>query len=604
MAIAALGVAAAIMIAEVRDGPGVAASEIRMRELSEPIATPRGREVELYRGANWRVARHVPSGHLSVHAMIPGTDGFVDRPLPTDWRRHAHPMAAVEDEAGDLFLVIYDTLESSPSGRRLDAVTNRFDVHRFTTDASVPGPDRLATGIAFVGLDAQIYATMGRRGLHLCGDNRCLSVDRSGSVRPWALDALAPFEFVEVAFRDDRAAAIIRRRHDDRTDGAIGTEAATYLTATFDADGNVRMAPVPGGLPYALRFATDRPTVELASTPDELRRVLYHDLGRLGFGGVLDLGANNLEGRVAWSQAYYLNGLVSLLTPALAWLRPENEATLRGRLRMEIELLLALCATDYPGLRVKRYSLEREPLLFALHLGRTLHLIQRARSVLPDLAAAACVGRLSHQLDALDLTVEERGVSVRGDGRERPVLRYRRGQPFWADGANVPHNYVSGVAGGLALLGDEGRATARHLMGHLLDDVFAGPPPTLWRYWSGDGDRGWEPESGLSLNTPRYAGNGGSLAHVTYRTMDATALVLIADPDDGADDRVPPPLIDWIRDLTRRGWLLPSMNEVFAATGEAVRLDGSVARRYARSAAIWELQSQVWALHALAHHDP
>jgi hypothetical protein len=37
------------------------------------------------------------------------------------------------------------------------------------------------------------------------------------------------------------------------------------------------------------------------------------DLGRSQQGGVLEFGVNNIEGRIPWSQVYYLNGLMDAL---------------------------------------------------------------------------------------------------------------------------------------------------------------------------------------------------------------------------------------------------------------------------------------------------
>jgi hypothetical protein len=592
-----LGVAA---VALVRGGTDAIAHDARIGDPPVEFTTARGLEVELFRGERWRLFRHVPSGFLAVHVRSDDSGDFIDVQIPSDWRKHSHPMFAAEDGAGGLLLVIYDTVENTPSGRRLDVVTNRFEVHRLSSDPADRGPKRLVGGLEFGGIDTQIYGSVDRGSLHLCGDDRCYSVDRSGRARSWSLDALGGTEFVEVAFEGARAAAIVRPRHDDRRDGPVGPAAASYRLATFDPRGNVSTTPLDGGLPFAVRFVAGGPTVSTATTREDLRRVLYHDLRRLGLAGRLDYGANNLEGRVAWSQAYYLNGLASLLGETLAWLRPDDEQALRERLRRETALLLTLCADDYPGFRAKRYSVDREPLLFALHLGRTLHLLLRVRDAVPDLSMDACVGRLSRELATFERTVEEPFVTIAETGAERPFLRYRRGMPFWADGTIVPYNFVSGVASGLALLDDDGRRSAARLMRLMSDEVFSGPPPTLWRYWSGDGDRGWAPESGLSLNTPRYAGNRGAMAHVTYRTKDATALTLVGGAGGAPEDGVPAALLDWFRDLTRDGWLLPSMNEVFVREGPPVTLAPAVARRHARSAAAWELQSQVWALHALA----
>jgi hypothetical protein len=55
-----------------------------------------------------------------------------------------------------------------------------------------------------------------------------------------------------------------------------------------------------------------------------------------------------------------------------------------------------------------------------------------------------------------------------------------------------------------------------------------------------------------------------------------------------------------IRRLVGTGQLLPWVNEALMEQGGSERLEDIVAMRYARSAAPWELQAQVWALEQLA----
>lgn len=58
---------------------------------------------------------------------------------------------------------------------------------------------------------------------------------------------------------------------------------------------------------------------------------------------------------------------------------------------------------------------------------------------------------------------------------------------------------------------------------------------------------------------------------------------------------------EYIKSLVARGMLLPSVNEWFYRYDEVAKLDKIVARRYSRVSSAWELQSQVWALHALSN---
>src|SRR5690606_36557663 len=110
----------------------------------------------------------------------------------------------------------------------------------------------------------------------------------------------------------------------------------------------------------------------------ELRDLFLYEKSRMRNGGLIDFGDNNLEGRVAWNQVYYLHGLLSVAHGGLAFSSDELNDYARRRVIAEVDLIARLSETDQPGFRVKRYSLDREPLLFALHIGRIAEVLSRA----------------------------------------------------------------------------------------------------------------------------------------------------------------------------------------------------------------------------------
>ena len=478
----------------------------------------------------------------------------------------------------------------------MDRVANGVTIYRLLPDG-LGTVERLADGLDLGGIDTHLYGSLGPARLHVCGANRCYSIGDGGYRQDWELAPLSSFEFVEVAIRGTQAVAILRRKHDDRFDGEPGSSFSEYFIAEFTHTGNVRIVPVARGIPWRLRFGPFGARYSLASTPGDLRRLFYHDLNRLTHEGSKDLATNNLEGRIAWSQFYYLNAMVSLFNPQLEWLLPDNRNALRARLQSELALLTQFCQDGYPGLLVRRYSYNREPLLIALHLGRVAQLLKRAESFESAGSSRDCRHWLSERLTQLDTTLEETYATTTDDGRPGTYVRFRRGEDFWADGVNVPYNYVSAIAGGLISLDAGNRRAAAEYMSFLVDNEFSAKRPRSWRYWWGIGDAGWSVEDGFSKNTPAYTGNARALAHITYRTMDATTLAQIAYE---LPDAIPRDLVQHFRFLTKSGWLLPSMNEFWAGHGGVVSIDGAVARRFARSAGVWELQSQVWALHSLA----
>jgi hypothetical protein len=63
---------------------------------------------------------------------------------------------------------------------------------------------------------------------------------------------------------------------------------------------------------------------------------------------------------------------------------------------------------------------------------------------------------------------------------------------------------------------------------------------------------------------------------------------------------VDPTVLDRIRALTAEGWLWPWVNRELSRAGRRADLSRTAAKRHARAASAFELQSQPWALEALA----
>jgi hypothetical protein len=555
--------------------------------------------VVLYSSSRWRLLRRVPSGYLDVYQADNGTWRRLE--LSLEWRRNTHPMLAMESPQG-LLVVGYDVVANLPSGRRAGVAREGFDLY-LLDPASQGQPQRVAENLQLGGIDTLLYGVVRGKQVDLCGGNRCYTVNLTlvakRRVVSWALEALGPYEFVELAFRGQSAFALVRKKTIEDQDAYSPIPTEPFQVAMLSPTGAVlQPLPVKEGTPWGVEWQGGSGAIRIARRAADYAAVLRYDFARMPFAGVMDFGANNQEGRVAWSQVYYLQGLVSLLDA-----HPAADAALREsvrhRLMAEVEHIVRLVGDRYPGLAARRYSIDREPLLFALHLGRVAHLLGNMRDVgisTPQLNRALSI--LQQQLLKLDETVE-RQVIPSASAINLPTLAYRRGVPFWADGVNVPHNYISGyVSGLLSSKGTRAVKQARQLSKFILANEFSGRKlPTSWRYWAATGDAGWQEKEGISLNTPAWGGNRGALAHITYRSMDAVAL---AQLQRLAPNSVPRKLVEHFADLTARGWLLPFVNEELRKQNRALMLDAEVGRYYSRSAAAWELQSQVAALRSIA----
>ncbi|CAH0139083.1 hypothetical protein SRABI70_00239 [Pseudomonas sp. Bi70] len=552
--------------------------------------------IKIYEENNWQVYRAYPSGLLDV--FFAHEDGRVERlSLASGWRRDSYPMLLMS-VPGHLFLVAYDVVRNVPSGRSLTITQPGFDVYEITPDTQGE-PHVIAAGLDLEGgLDSIVYGRVIGETITLCAERKCADIKSSGTVKQWPLDRLRGYEFVEVAFGTDSAYALIRKQWDDRVEGELTADRAELFLATLSSD-NLNFEPISAnGVPYALNVNDNKPSWKVASSAEELSDLLLYEFSRMPGGGLISFGDNNLEGRIAWNQVYYLNGLISLVQGDLGISSPKLVDYARNRVRAEVDLIARLSESDYPGYRVKRYSLDREPLLFSLHLGRIAELLARADRVgLGSTAVTNALGEIKKELLSFEHTVEHPAACQMPGGEVCQTLEYRQGYPFWADGVNVPFNYVSGYVGGLLAVTSDSLSSdyAINLMRPLQVVEGFSMLPETWRYWAFDGQAGWNYSTAKSLNTTSWAGNSSGLdvAHISYRSMDAAALLKLYEKRPDVADMVQ---VEHIKHLVSVGMLLPSLNESFFQAGAVAPLEKIVAKRYSRSVQAWQIQSQVWAL--------
>lgn len=559
-----------------------------------------GRSVVLFQGDYWRVTREFPGGYVGVFKKSGANDAWTPVDLALEWRRRIHPMQIGEGRAGELLIASYDLIDNLPSGRSQKTVTNGIDIWRMEPLSSgTPEPERLHSSLQVGGVDSLLYADFKGQPLKICGENQCYSWTSARDLQQWKLEGLADYEFVELTFSGEQAAALVRRKHDDRQSGPLDQKYSDYKLAKLQAKGAEITSASGAGIPWNLQWKDGQATYSMAVTKDQYRQLFLYELARMPLSAGMSFGSNNLEGRVAWSQVYYLNGMMSILDGGTKALFSVPPAGLRERVLQESQLMAELCGSAYPGYLVKRYSLDREPLESVLHLSRIASTLVRAKAAAGLPLSQACVANLKRKMGSFEGTLED-PMQLSVDKQKLPYLRIRKGIPFWADGMDVPYNYVSAYAEGMIALGaDDG--TRNHL-GKMLEvvrrqELGGREYPRTWRYCGGICDAGWKREDAVSVNAPSWAGNGKALAHVSYRTMDARAILELARVKPAGADRR---LAGHFRELTRTGWLLPSMNEVFARSGAIVALSEDVARRHARASAPWEIQSSVWALNQLA----
>ena len=512
-----------------------------------------------------------------------------------------------------MFLVAYDVAANSPSGRRITSASEGLDVYEIGTGEKAE-LKRIAHALPLGGIDQTLF-DVGVADAHVvCSQSGCaaLRADAAGGgprieVLPGLPADAKRRQLIELAGDGSAAWGLYQGDYDDRLAAPPVATEPHFSVCSIGATPACRDLPATD-IPFGLSVRKGEPHWETARTRQDLVRMLERDLARNRGTGIANFAENNLEGRIAWSAVYHLNGLVTLATdraglgsllPAAELARLKDKAT--ARLCFELTHHRTWAASRYPWYWTKRYSLDREPLASVLHLARIGRLLSRAQAVVGADAVAAPLAEATAELVAPSRAFE---VIRDGANGRRAELRFGKYMPFWADGLNAPWNYQSGWIEGLVTTGALSRnkavrAAAERMIAHFVADEGLSSRPRSWRYSAGDVFNGWSAEQGLSANTPSWAGDrtNTTAAHISYRSMDAMALLAAGRAGFPA---VPADAVAYIGGLVEQGALYPFVAEELVLAGAVPRLPPALARWYARSALPWQVQNQIWAIAALA----
>lgn len=362
------------------------------------------------------------------------------------------------------------------------------------------------------------------------------------------------------------------------------------------------------GIPWNLRVNDKDLLVDYAVVPQDLSRMLMRDLSRTQQEGWMEFGINNDEGRIPWSQIYYLNGFLDMVSLARSDVRAaEVFLPLLPLIRQRLDLEMQLIDQHWRSgrYRTRAFTVDRSPALFAVQTARLLLLMQRYLTEIPlakPLPGYAdvqdSVASLRGHIDVL----ARKGESSRWIQHGRPHLRWPKGSKFYFDGLNVPFNHQNEWAYSILRAGTSQShyyRAAEEIIGFFKEKVASGgelPAEGVWDYWWGRAYDGWVYSDGVSLNKPSYPGDKIK-AWISFRTIDAMALVSAYSVLPYAEREI---MLRSVARLVHEGKLYPFAAYELYRLGMLVFPSLSVAQSYARVSAPWELQSAVWALSRLA----
>ncbi len=369
------------------------------------------------------------------------------------------------------------------------------------------------------------------------------------------------------------------------------------------------------GVPWNLRWNPSSNVVEheLARDPRSYSQMLEFDISRSQNSGLLDFGSDNIEGRIPWSQIYYLNGFLDLMYLA----RRDDKAfdvflpmleKIRTRLEMEVRLLDQLL-TNPDALASRAFTKNRIPAVFAVQSSRFLLLMDRYRTEFPDAPPLVSHDRLRAQVIDLKQHIEKLSSTGESPSWIEPGkrhLRWPRGSAFFFDGLAVPYNHQNEwsyavfessrrlkVAHDAKALEPQ-REIIRHFIRRLSPDG-GFPEIANWNYWWGHAFDGYKASEGFSVNKPDYVGDK-SLAWISFRTIDLMSVLSSVDFLPEVDKEK---LVTTSMARIENGEVYPFAARMLHDMGHHPGLTESVANTYARAGAPWELSNQPWALATL-----
>lgn len=270
-------------------------------------------------------------------------------------------------------------------------------------------------------------------------------------------------------------------------------------------------------------------------------------------------GLDNREGRIVWGSYYLIKGLLNKY-------RETNQPYYLDVVRL---FLSRWETSDVENLLLsQRYSFSREQQLFLLHVSRYFNLLKDLEN---DIDLENEFPRVYSSIEELKLfLIKPNGLTVEifqeYDFDSFGVMDYvafREESDFWANGINVPVNYVSDY---IIALSNINSPESLEMAGKLLQanntflESLALPS---WRYWYGDGLRGW---SNSQVNVSDYVGQEANeyAADIFYRTTDAEAFIVYCRSEEASREFLDcEAVLNRIADYTERGNLLPYLNHYF-----------------------------------------
>jgi hypothetical protein len=362
-------------------------------------------------------------------------------------------------------------------------------------------------------------------------------------------------------------------------------------------------------LPYNLNFENGKISLSFANDAASFVRMLKFDLNRIHQNGWMEFGTNNDEGRIPWSQIYYLNGILDFFK--VAHLTPEIsksfEYIIRDlKVRLDLEMLLVDQHWQRNRIATRGFTVDRSYAIFAVQTSRLLLLMERYLNEVTNISPITGYPSAQIEVACLKNHIEKLvygGQPIYWMKPQSAGLKWPHGSGFYFDGLNVPYNhqnewsYAIRRATNSTHCPQADKASSQiidNFMRHIAPSgVF--PNNGVWDYWWGTAYDGWTGEEMVSLHKPSYPGDKIK-AWISFRTID---LMAVLSHFDDYDEMTRANLLLSVRHQIYHGHVYPFANYELVRLGQAPLLDRKIAEKYVRVTSPWELQNAAWAYWAL-----
>lgn len=372
-----------------------------------------------------------------------------------------------------------------------------------------------------------------------------------------------------------------------------------------------------GEVIFELNYYYNKVQFKKLSSTNDLKELILNDFFNNKGSGTLYLGTNNIEGRLAWSQIYYLNGMLSFLELAqedIEFYEKMKDFVPLIKKRLDLEIKLFLYQMNSPdSLRCRVFSIDRSLQLFAVQSSRFGLLLHRYLKLFPDKNLIKQYEILKKNITLLrnHMEILEQGVSNVVSKRWNPnnsyYLKWPQGSPFIFDGLPVPYNHQNEWATFILSTNNDicyvniAESIIRLFLGNVADEKGNLPYDTRWPYWGEENEsvwwywwgkawEGWNKEENVSTYSKSYIGDK-IVSATSFKTIDAISVLSLYEKLRKPSDKK---YTFQIKKMIQEGYVFPYVSSKMLPLNNIPVLSKKTMSEYIRFNAPWEFDNNVW----------